>query len=486
MADRRAADRPRRQAERRGLLGDVGRSVRAALLLRPRRAALAGRPAAVAARRVHGRGAVHAALRALLPAAASAHRRRAGRAADVPLPARGPVRLRGAVPARAAEPHARPAGLPRRADRDRRARRGSRSRLLARARGPAEQARDGDLEAAHGQVRVLVDRPRRPARAHGRPLRAAAARGQLVRRRPRPRERRDPDVQGARGSGATSSSRPAASATSGCRRSSTPPKHRPPPPWQMGETVGEARIELSGDTAWWVERTYRPPYGHMEDDVFVTPYADLSHLAAWILRLDGRAVPLEPDALRREVAAGLRRVASGSHLPRPRRRPSRVRSRPRRCLERPTGPVNPERFGVLQALLAYLLAACGDESSAVIPTRDLVERFPQIPEEAVEEHLALLNLVNFGGGCYAVYAELRGDRDPRRQGALRRHVPLAAATDAARGARDPARARVRRADDRRRGAPAARPRPQEARGDVRRVRAPADGADEAGQGRGAR
>ena len=27
--------------------------------------------------------------------------------------------------------------------------------------------------------------------------------------------------------------------------------HRPPPPWQMGETVGEARIELSGDTAWW-------------------------------------------------------------------------------------------------------------------------------------------------------------------------------------------------------------------------------------------
>ena len=33
--------------------------------------------------------------------------------------------------------------------------------------------------------------------------------------------------------------------------------HRPPPAWQMGEIVGEARIELSGDTAWWVERTLR-------------------------------------------------------------------------------------------------------------------------------------------------------------------------------------------------------------------------------------
>jgi proteasome accessory factor C len=70
--------------------------------------------------------------------------------------------------------------------------------------------------------------------------------------------------------------------------------------------------------------------------------------------------------------------------------------------------VAPERFGVLQSLLAYLLAACGDEREAVIPARQLVDRFA-IPEELLEEHLGLLNLVNFGGGCYAVYAELHGD-----------------------------------------------------------------------------
>ena len=68
----------------------------------------------------------------------------------------------------------------------------------------------------------------------------------------------------------------------------------------------------------------------------------------------------------------------------------------------------PERFGVLQSLLAYLLAACGEEREGVIPAQELVDRF-SIPREQLEEHLSLLNLVNFGGGCYAVYAELHGD-----------------------------------------------------------------------------
>lgn len=182
--------------------------------------------------------------------------------------------------------------------------------------------------------------------------------------------------------------------------------HRPPPAWQMGEIVGEARIELTGDTAWWVERTHRRS-GRVEDGVFVTPYASLEHLAAWVLRLDGRAVPVEPDALRREVAVSLRRVRERHEgLP-----PKVGRAMPdveEPVLERPAGPVAPERFGLLQALLAYLLAACGEESEAVISASELVERFT-IPAEALEEHLALLNLVNFGGGCYAVYAELRGD-----------------------------------------------------------------------------
>jgi proteasome accessory factor C len=45
----------------------------------------------------------------------------------------------------------------------------------------------------------------------------------------------------------------------------------------------------------------------------------------------------------------------------------------------------------------------------VIPVQELIDRF-SIPREAIEEHLSLLNLVNFGGGCYAVYAELQGEQ----------------------------------------------------------------------------
>ena len=92
--------------------------------------------------------------------------------------------------------------------------------------------------------------------------------------------------------------------------------------------------------------------------------------------------------------------------------PQPARESPKRAvvaepLERFAGPVAPERFAVLQALLAYLLAACGEEKDAEIPADELLERFPSIPAEELEEHLSLLNLVNFGGGCYTIYTELR-------------------------------------------------------------------------------
>jgi proteasome accessory factor C len=176
--------------------------------------------------------------------------------------------------------------------------------------------------------------------------------------------------------------------------------------WQIGDLAGEARIEVAGDTAWWVDRVYGRA-GRLEDGVFVTKYASLEALARWILRQDGRAVPQAPPDLRRTVKAALQNVRS-RHEGDP---PKLAREVPREELalpERPGSPVAPERFGLLQALLAYLLDACGEDREAEIPAEELVERF-HIPPEALEEHLSLLNLVNFGGGCYAVYAELRGD-----------------------------------------------------------------------------
>jgi predicted DNA-binding transcriptional regulator YafY len=182
--------------------------------------------------------------------------------------------------------------------------------------------------------------------------------------------------------------------------------YRLPPDWQIGDIAGEARVELAGDTAWWALRSYGE-YGRVEDGVFVTPYANLEELASWILRQDGRAVPAEPDELRRVVARGLRAVRE-LHEAAPPKVAREVPEELDAVSERVEGAVAPERFAILQALLAYLLDACGDDNEAVIPASELTERF-QIPYESLDEHLQLLNLVNFGGGCYAVYAELEDD-----------------------------------------------------------------------------
>jgi proteasome accessory factor C len=184
-------------------------------------------------------------------------------------------------------------------------------------------------------------------------------------------------------------------------------QHRIPRPWQIGESVGTARISVSGDTAWWVERTLADA-GTVDDEVFETDYAQVDLLASWVLRQNGRAAPLEPDELRDSVADGLSRLldAHQGEAPAP-AGPKRADSR-QAAVERPSGPVAPERFGLLQALLAHLLAACGEEKSAVLDAAELAERF-SIPIEELQDNLSLLNLVNFGGGCYAVYAEHDGD-----------------------------------------------------------------------------
>src|SRR5919199_1862906 len=64
-------------------------------------------------------------------------------------------------------------------------------------------------------------------------------------------------------------------------------RYRGRPRWQIGDVAGEARID---------------------DGVFVTPYSSLPLLASWVLRQDGRAIPVAPATLRRYVGDALRRV----------------------------------------------------------------------------------------------------------------------------------------------------------------------------------
>jgi proteasome accessory factor BC len=181
--------------------------------------------------------------------------------------------------------------------------------------------------------------------------------------------------------------------------------HRVQRPWQIGEAAGVARIEVQGDTAWWVHRTLSDA-GTVTDGVFETSYSQLGPLVSWILRQNGRARPLEPPELRDATAEALRTLRVGHSGAAPETaKERRAERRPAAPDRQPAGPVAPERFGLLQALLAYLLAACGEERGTTLDADELAERFT-IPREELQETLSLLNLVNFGGGCYTVYAEV--------------------------------------------------------------------------------
>ena len=467
-----AADRARRQGQRRGLLGDVGRGVRAALLLRPRRADRARRAAPLAARRVHRRGALHAPLRELLPRRARARRRRARGAPDGALHARGHVRLRRAAAARAAEPRARPPRLRRRADRDGRERPGARSRLLARDGRPPVQARVGDLEAADDQVQLLVAAPRPDARADAQPLRAAARPRHLVRRRPRSRQRRRPHVP----------------------RLADPQRHplRDPPRARLpaARRLRRRRVPGRRGLAARPRRRHGADRGHRRHGVVGAPDAARGRDARGRrlrdrVRVDraARGLGAAPERPRRAARAGgaaRRRAPRGCErvreahegeppklarektVARRRRTASTARAARRaRALRRPAGaprvPARRVRRGPRRRARRRRARRALPHPARGAPGAPLAAQPRQLRRRLLHG-----------------LRRARRRRRAGRQGAVRRRLPARAAPDAARGARDPARARHRRPDDRGAGAHAARPRAQEARGDVRPVRGPPD------------
>ncbi len=117
-------------------------------------------------------------------------------------------------------------------------------------------------------------------------------------------------------------------------------------------------------------------------------------------------MPIEPAAVVDAVVADLQAVVDAHAAPARTLPPPAEPHRPPapELPQQPRGPsvVAPERFALLQALLAFLLARCGESASARVETAELELRFQLTPQE-LKESLELLNLVNFGGGCYAVY-----------------------------------------------------------------------------------
>jgi proteasome accessory factor C len=191
--------------------------------------------------------------------------------------------------------------------------------------------------------------------------------------------------------------------------------------WQLGETRDTARIWLSDRIEWLVMRHLGEDVGTAEqvDDgvIYETAYGDSRALVSWVLGLGPRARILEPPELVEEAEERIRLIAerhsSALELADPVKR--REKDGAQDDGKRETG-IRPERFARLVTLAGILI-----ETARAGGKLDLAQlcRTLQMTEQELRQDIDVLNVVNFGGGSYVLYAEVQGDQievDPEPYG----------------------------------------------------------------------
>jgi len=223
--------------------------------------------------------------------------------------------------------------------------------------------------------------------------------------------------------------------------------------WQLGDERGVAEILISERIAWQVERHFGR-YGELRsplerpleadspvadapetsateegDRLFLTGYSNPRSLISWIFGLGvharllgppelaeeyerrlelleerhGETPPSEPRRSRAQAGSG---AAADGRLAKTRSRSAR-RAAPGGVEGEGTGradtAIRPERFARLVTLASILIKA-GRAGERVV-MKDVCEQL-QISEEELREDVNVLNVVNFGGGSYVLYAEI--------------------------------------------------------------------------------
>jgi proteasome accessory factor C len=190
--------------------------------------------------------------------------------------------------------------------------------------------------------------------------------------------------------------------------------------WQLGETKGTAKIFIRERIAWLIERDYGT-YGELRNAkksdnapgkgrVFETSYASERELIAWVLRWRQNAEVLGPEDLRAETEKR-RELLKARHENG--FKPAKIVDRPldeqpkrSRSNGRGEAAIRPERFARLVTLAGMLIEAA--KKGERLQTAELRERL-ELTAEELREDIDLLNVVNFGGGTYVLYAEIIGD-----------------------------------------------------------------------------
>jgi predicted DNA-binding transcriptional regulator YafY len=223
--------------------------------------------------------------------------------------------------------------------------------------------------------------------------------------------------------------------------------------WQLGEERGVAEVLISGRIAWQIERHFGR-YGEIRDPdpdafdgeeagegagggdkVFLTSYSNPRGLVSWVLGLGAHAHLLGPEELTEELGrrveslerhhgeelpdapgaggAGRRRAHRRAHTSTPARTARRggASGEGDGSAARGDTAIRPERFARLVTLASILIQAGragGAEPGGLgrVKIAEVCERL-QLSDEELREDVNVLNVVNFGGGSYVLYAEIK-------------------------------------------------------------------------------
>ncbi len=190
--------------------------------------------------------------------------------------------------------------------------------------------------------------------------------------------------------------------------------------WQLGETQGTAKIWIRERIAWLIERDYGT-YGDLraavkadgapgKGQIFETSYASHRELIAWVLRWRQNAQVLGPDDLRADADGRLAllrdRHENGFKPADVVDRPLQDAPRRSRSNGRGEAAIRPERFARLVTLAGMLIETA--KKGERLQIAELRRRL-ELTDEELREDVELLNVVNFGGGTYVLYAEMIGD-----------------------------------------------------------------------------
>jgi proteasome accessory factor C len=192
--------------------------------------------------------------------------------------------------------------------------------------------------------------------------------------------------------------------------------------WQFGDADDTAEIRISERIAWQIDRHFgrfgevRPAGAeHPGDIVFATKYADRRQLAAWVLRLGEHARVLAPPELEQEVADRVellyeRHRDGGDGRPALELAPPAALARHEPAAASSNGgarrteaAIRPERIARLVTLASILIQAGRAEQR--LQSADVCQLM-QISDAELREDINVLNVVNFGGGSYVLYAEI--------------------------------------------------------------------------------